>query len=251
MYERDDSFSIPDDEDAKIWRYMELARFISLLDKKALFFARADRLGDPFEGSLPHGTAQSREQLLRHNNAEGSQEALAEYQAALPRYVFANCWHTNEHESAAMWNLHAANGKGIAVQSSFRRLRDCFSEESPAVGIGLVDYFDYDNDGPDWDIHLTQFLWKRKSFEHEREIRALVWEPNTKETAKGQRFMDMTNPKRESGMYVDVNVNALIERVYLAPAAPRWLHEVVESVASKYGLSKPVHQSDLNRDPVF
>src|SRR5687768_14667395 len=35
----------------KLWRYMDLAKFLHLLEDRTLFFARADRLGDPFEGA--------------------------------------------------------------------------------------------------------------------------------------------------------------------------------------------------------
>ena len=31
---------------------MDFTKFVSLLDKRALFFAGADTLGDPFEGSV-------------------------------------------------------------------------------------------------------------------------------------------------------------------------------------------------------
>jgi hypothetical protein len=42
----------PANENAKIWRYMDFTKFVSLLEKKALFFCRADKLGDPFEGVI-------------------------------------------------------------------------------------------------------------------------------------------------------------------------------------------------------
>ena len=38
--------------DAVLWRFMSFTKFVSLLARNALFFARADKLGDPFEGSL-------------------------------------------------------------------------------------------------------------------------------------------------------------------------------------------------------
>ncbi len=41
----------PKNENSKIWRYLDFAKFISILDRKALFFVRADRLSDKFEGS--------------------------------------------------------------------------------------------------------------------------------------------------------------------------------------------------------
>ena len=51
MYEEHPVFNPPPD-DAILWRYMDFTKFVSLLEKQALFFARADKLGDSFEGSL-------------------------------------------------------------------------------------------------------------------------------------------------------------------------------------------------------
>jgi hypothetical protein len=41
------SFEPPTDPDISIWRYMDLAKFLWMLQKKALFFARADHLVPP------------------------------------------------------------------------------------------------------------------------------------------------------------------------------------------------------------
>jgi hypothetical protein len=43
----------PKYEHAKIWRFIDFTKFVSLIDKSALFFPRIDRLGDKFEGSIP------------------------------------------------------------------------------------------------------------------------------------------------------------------------------------------------------
>ena len=52
MYQELPIFELPPD-DATLWRYMDFTKFVSLLEKQALFFSKPDRLGDPFEGSLP------------------------------------------------------------------------------------------------------------------------------------------------------------------------------------------------------
>ena len=44
----------PPSSDAILWRYMDFTKYVSLLEKRALFFARADKLEDPFEGYLYH-----------------------------------------------------------------------------------------------------------------------------------------------------------------------------------------------------
>jgi hypothetical protein len=44
-------YGIPDD-DTILWRYMDLAKFISLLKDKTLYMTRADMFEDPFEGAV-------------------------------------------------------------------------------------------------------------------------------------------------------------------------------------------------------
>ena len=52
MYKEHEAFA-PPPPDAVLWRYMDFTKFVSLLEKQALFFARADKLeDDPFEGYL-------------------------------------------------------------------------------------------------------------------------------------------------------------------------------------------------------
>ena len=48
-YEDHPIFSTPEGGDTTVWRYMDFTKFLSLLDKKELFFVRLDKLDDPFE----------------------------------------------------------------------------------------------------------------------------------------------------------------------------------------------------------
>ena len=52
MHEKHPTFSEPD-PNAIVWRYIDFPKLVSLLDKKALFFTKASKLFDPFEGTLP------------------------------------------------------------------------------------------------------------------------------------------------------------------------------------------------------
>lgn len=88
--------------------------------------------------------------------------------------MYANSWHVNEFESAAMWDLYLKSPEGIAVETTFGRLRDSFSvEPTHRVFIGTVNYIDYDTMPLPWDNSLLLALHKRKSFSHEQELRAL------------------------------------------------------------------------------
>ena len=57
MYVEHSAFESPTDENAQIWRYLDFTKFVDLLDRRALFFARVDELTDQFEGSLTKADA--------------------------------------------------------------------------------------------------------------------------------------------------------------------------------------------------
>lgn len=56
--EPNSSCKLPDDLDTPIWRYMDMYKFQSLLETRALYLCRADLLQDRFEGTY------SRHQIL-------------------------------------------------------------------------------------------------------------------------------------------------------------------------------------------
>ena len=49
--ERHPSFRVPEDPATQIWRYTDFTKFVDLLERRALFFGRADAMDDPFEGT--------------------------------------------------------------------------------------------------------------------------------------------------------------------------------------------------------
>lgn len=124
MYSEHPDFHKPQSKKGKIWRYMDFTKYISLLEKRELFFSRADKLGDPFEGSYPKGNIQQRkrmhEEMLRRLpsvfNAvyERKPEGWSTLYKNLPRFIFINSWHQNDQESAAMWRLYLKSNEGIA-----------------------------------------------------------------------------------------------------------------------------------------
>ena len=57
-------FRQPADEAAAVWRYMDFAKFVDLLATEELYFARADKLGDPFEGLYPRAVVEERRRAL-------------------------------------------------------------------------------------------------------------------------------------------------------------------------------------------
>ena len=129
------SFTHPSNRDIALWRYMDLSKFIAMLQTSSLFFARADTLGDPFEGSTTRRNALAAEYIIanRHTieNLAGwrkftDEQILEIYQMisqsarSSVTMVYANCWHMNEHKSAAMWKLYSqSSGRGLHTNKIF------------------------------------------------------------------------------------------------------------------------------------
>lgn len=247
MYKESPVFEKPENENATIWRYMDFTKFVSLLDKSAPFFTRADRLGDPFEGSYSKANVVRRPEVYKGKIPEGTLITLSQFHRILIRHTVINCWHLSEYESAAMWKLYLKSDEGIAVRSTFRRLKDCFKGDKFHIYIGKVKYIDYDKDWLPEGNALYPFVHKRKSFEHEQELRAVIQQ--FRYTKNGEINWD--RPLFDDGVYVQVDLDLLIDKIYLAPTAPKWLPELVKSVTKRYKLDKEVVQSTLDDVPVY
>lgn len=246
MYKKIDTIESPDNELTKIWRYIDFTKFVSILDTKSLFFADFKTFEDPIEGQFPNGNRiQTMEKLTKAFERDSKMLEYLQKENPIDRStrdlhslgIFCICgWHENEYESAAMWKLYSDLDKGIAIQSTFKNLKESFFEDKPDVAIGKVEYLNYDEDSIPWERELKifkPFVYKRRSFEYEREIRAMVFVPNKE------------NTDEKSGIYVPVSLDTLIECIYVSPKSPEWFVNLVKSVLNKYGLEKEVIQSSL------
>ena len=106
---------LPENLNARIWRYVEVRKLESLLKNRGLYFCRGDQFEDPYEGLLP-------EDFLRGPDAETQARYLLYYRS----HAYANCWHLCEYESMTMWKLYAS--RGVALKSTFSRLQHAFRD---------------------------------------------------------------------------------------------------------------------------
>jgi hypothetical protein len=274
MHKSHPAFQAPDNK-AKVWRYMDISKFIALLDKRALFFSTVDQFDDKFEGyyskyifDLPL------EKNLTPEGLRSLEEEKAVYIAMNEknrRHVFVNCWHMNDDESEAMWKLYSKSSDAVAVQSTYERLSDSFKEyDEEDVYIGTVNYIDYKKQpvplstAKEPVVNLFYpFIHKRRSFEHERELRAVIsyWGETPELMYDGDEEIEIPQPKVKSekfykekgvlfGLNVPVNLDELIENIFVSPTANKWFEDVVNSVMKKYGLNQKAEKSPLADDPL-
>ncbi|HEX3011639.1 MAG TPA: hypothetical protein VHQ70_06295, partial [Syntrophomonadaceae bacterium] len=93
-----------------IWRYMNLAEFIDLLNRQKLYFCRIDKLKeiDPWEGGSLLLSKENDDGAQNTSlNTEKKQTANNSITMQAPKYNFVSCWHRNPSQSMAMWQIYA------------------------------------------------------------------------------------------------------------------------------------------------
>lgn len=232
-------YEIPTDVSV-IWRFMDLAKFISLLKENALYMTRADKFEDQFEGAV-----------CALEDSDKYDKALVDYYSEylegitvneqlikdehnaiqlIRKNSFLSCWFEGSYESIAMWRLYASgkSAKGVAIKTTVKRLKRAIGR---FVEIGRVEYIDYSQVWP----NSNEALWrKRLSFEYEHEVRVRII------TDGG------LSPTPPEFLFLPVCLDELIESVYVSPMAETWFKDVVVDVLKKYGLEKPVFHSALD-----
>lgn len=226
---------------------MDFTKFVSILDRQELFFVRSDKLNDGHEGSYSYFNIKNRPNVYKGKGSEKLLELIPEIGKNFRKFTFINSWHLNPYESAAMWNLYAKDDEGIAIQTTYKNLKECFNNSDDNIFIGVVSYIDYDGEWMPEGYSFYPYLYKRKSFEYEKELRAII----QKLPPEKDGVIDLSQEASDIGMYVTIDITKLIERVYVSPTVPDWFHDLTKSIITKYNYGFDVLKSDLCRDPVY
>lgn len=240
-----------------IWRYTTFEKFCWLIEKSSLYHARLDQFEDPFEGAVTNAYAKRRDagELDPYFSLKEHEPQIFK----LGRYhQFATCWHASEHESDAQWKLYAAGGAGIAIVSTMARMRDSV-DLTPRQGIlADVAYVDFEN-------HLMRRLTggrtvirpghlKRKSFEHEREVRGIILTDLIVEGGTftmDDAFLERQRLLQPLGVSAKVDLKGLIQAIVISPIAKPFVYELVLTVTARHGLDQLVRKSSLLESPAY
>jgi hypothetical protein len=257
MYEKHPVFTAPTDENIKIWRYMDFTKFLSFIDKKTLFFTRVDQLEDKFEGRF---TKYLFNPEIEEKATPNEKEKLRQYRDNSSKFnerertaLAVNCWHMNEYESAAMWKLYVKSDEGIAIQSTYSRLLNSFYDsDGYMLFVGTVKYIDYNKEVIPVDNMFYPYIHKRRSFEYERELRAIITPSMITTNPSGKKGKAITLGRLpKEGVHIPINIPSLVEMVYVSPTCEIWFEDLVRSVLKTYQIEKIVKRSSLADDPIF
>jgi hypothetical protein len=230
MYINNPSISLPEDNETIVWKYLDLSKFLDMLLSQQLFMSRSDKFEDQYEGTFSEPTFEEIKKI-----AANKPEFLDYYKSHREKVVISS-WHINEYESFAMWQIFTKNNEGLAIQSTIGRLKAALQPETRVEQyIGNVNYIDYKKEYIPFDDAFFPFLFKRKSFQYEREVRIIT-------------DVSAHDISVNEGIKINVDLNQLIEKIYIHPKSENWYKKLVIELVSKLNFNIEIEKSDLESD---
>nr|WP_309755518.1 hypothetical protein [Flavobacterium sp.] len=230
MYINNSAIKLPTDPNTVVWKYLDLSKFLDLLLSQKLFMSRSDKFEDQYEGTFSEPTFEEIKKLSIDN------PDFLNYYKTHREKVAISSWHINEYESFAMWQIFTQNSEGLAIQSTIGRLQEALAPEiNFNQYIGEVNYIDYKKEHIPFDDLFFPFLFKRKSFQYEGEVRILT-------------DIGDSTVKINEGLKINVDINALIEKIYIHPKSENWYKNLVIQLVKQLGFDFTIEKSDLESD---
>ncbi len=200
----------PNNSLQKLWRYLTYDRLIQAIEEEAIYFSHISVMSDRWEGLLTKRTREIffKSQLKKYGgDIEAANGALSQYENSRNDF-YINCWHMNDHESYLMWKVYGKSE--CAIQTNYERLFPAFTSSKAKIAGCVVEYTDYDRNSFNTGNIFTQISFKDIPYLDEREYRLLFWKID-------QKNMNL-KPEGE-GIKIQVDINALIDNIYLNPVS--------------------------------
>jgi hypothetical protein len=233
-------FPQPKDLTVKVWRYMDTSKLLDILARKSLFLSRLNLLGDAHEGSITKVNHITRQSEFEKHGIDDHIPSMIEASQRFNQSVGVNCWYLDNYESEAMWKLYCPDNKGVAIQTTYKKLVDSINHDENLY-IGLIKYIDYETEWfPSGNIFYP-IMHKRKAFQYEKEIRLVKpvsnWFENTDEPP--------------SGVYCDWDMETYAENIYVNPYSQNWYYEIIKDVVAKYSCKIDIKWSTIKGSPYY
>jgi len=231
-------FEVPDD--LTIFRYMDFSKFMDLLENKKLFFCNSKYFEDEYEGKRPEGFFKAQPE------GGGADKNKRNSGAADPHYgIYISCWNADKLESYALWKIFTTPGTGIAIKTKVGNLKKALSNDDIKIfkteyiksfhggneNLELPLYYRYRGEGCSPLNRRIAEAYKSGCYEFENEVRAI--------------FVD---DKIQSGKSFEVDINTLIDEIYISPYSSGWFESLIEKIKNnaQYHISdKPIKKSKI------
>jgi hypothetical protein len=228
-----------------IWRYTALDKFLDLLLNRRLYFCATDELTDKYEAFLPPGYFEQlragwRTEEIDEKAVDNRELEFIRRVIDLRSRIVVNAWSATPHESYALWKIYLGGAQaGVAIRTTVARLKRALKPDPNAfdgpLDVRTVDYSEpASTKEPPWEDLVTL---KAPFYAYEQEVRCLGLisrksdSPGATIQTSGTTWLlppPPSRPKKRTGLYVDVDLDELIQELYISPFVGKWAHEVLQ-----------------------
>lgn len=242
-----DPFWFPDDANSTdtAWRYMGLAKFISILQTDSLWFSHHSKFEDPYDGIYSDSTNEAiisdYNELgldIPHTNDENRTFGFENY---------VSCWNVKEEQSAALWEIYPDGKTGIAIKTTIEDLKNATETEINLpyefnFMSGKVVYRSINDESRG---HYGPVFTKRPMFDFENEYRMVFTASESQHAELSEDYTELPS----KGIPVSTNLELLIDEVYVSPRSSNYVKTVVKNLRDDFGFGFDVKQSSLFTHP--
>ena len=236
-------------DDTILWRYLSFPKFLDILETSSLYFRRIDCFDDKREATQPDGSLRFA-QLTENPWQVFSFQCVEQQLEIIKNMTYACCWHINTQENIDMWKNYATNkeNEGVAIRTSFRDLSECFETEKTLTNLKMK-YIEYktefrDYSAPNYLEYLS--IKDKRQFEYENEMRIVTIEDHYPQYNPDiNDALVKTIGLRHKGERIGVNLNRLIQALYLCPNSTETFYLKNEEALKKHGVQTQIITSKL------
>ena len=230
---------------------MSFAKFCSLLENKALFFALVSDMTNTHDGFIcypPPRRPGDRLQSAEHMGYEVLHK--------MTQNSLINCWTESGHESSLMWNSYAG-AEGVAISTTLKDLQVSILSIDPELPVtfGKVVYVDYSKQEVPR-FRQAPLFHKRMEYLGEDEVRIALpcpeWDIRHDPDKANKPIVDISldpDVAEHRGRYIPIDLKNLVKKVILPPHSTPWFGQLVQSVVDSSPIEVQVTPSSLQSSP--
>ena len=225
-----------------VWRYMGLDKFLDVLLNRRLYFTPMGELTDKYEAMLPK---RDYERMQRRWKEELTSDEVNHRVYELFSRLFdlrdrtvVSSWSKGPDESYGLWKIYLGGARaGVAIRTTVSRIERALSNSGDGLGkqvlVAQVNYgHSLGPEEPSWEQIVTR---KTPYYEYEREVRCFLLLAPVAETVEPSGFWEgkglipppASRGPRALGRHLPVDLEELVQELYISPFAGKWLRDVV------------------------
>ncbi|KAA0010761.1 hypothetical protein F0A17_16220 [Billgrantia pellis] len=268
---------------AIIQRYMDLPKFVNLIQTNSLYFSKMSAFEDALEGgltvsdffktsnmisildiavngALPPANEDAVARVARLEGLESKKKEIEKRQFHTPfgsypcdeaerlfpackEWLYVSCWHQSEHECAAMWKLFGRDKNSVCIFSTIERLEASIVPDPTCDMLKLWQVNYIDHSADTFSVNPIDPFIAKS--------KPYAFEREFRVVSWNSRKNLLTSPKNdESGRLLKVNLEEMIHKVVVSPHADPWFKSTIKQLCEDAKVNVIVEDSVMGMQPI-